>query len=350
MKIRRILIQVLTAVLISGNIAYAQFSIPRSVVGQRTVHYEDASRNRKLTTEVWYPAVATAQPVQVDEIPFIRIATARNAKIAEGLHPLILFSHGTGGGRNTVEWFCAGLAEQGFIVAAVDHYGNTFDNPIPDEFVKIWNRPIDISFVLSQLLRDTGFVNAIDSSRIGAAGFSLGGFTVVALAGGQLDWAALTNFFKSPQGKNEINVPEMPGLINLIDKPEIQKGFESAPPLQDKRIKAIFAMSPAVGQGFPTKQNFSRVTIPTYIVTVGGDEIAPPKTNAAHYAKLIQRAEYTVIDEQAGHYVFLNEAKENLKNEAPIFFLDRPSVDRHAVHEKTLTLASTHFLKSLKKK
>lgn len=349
MKKLSVLIYVLATVLISGNSAYTQIVAPNAVVGQRTLFYEDAARNRKLITEVWYPAVKTAQPGHVDEIPFIRIATARDSKIAEGRHPLILFSHGTGGGRNTVEWFCAGLAEQGFIVAAVDHFGNTFDNPIPEEFVKVWNRPLDISFVLTQLLRDNDFANSIDSTRIGAAGFSLGGYTVIALAGGKLDWTALTKFFKSPHGKDEVNVPEMPGLIDLIDKPEIKKGFAAAPSLHDKRIKSIFAMSPAAGQGFPTKQNLSQVSIPTYIVTVGGDKIAPPNTNAAHYAKLIPRAGYALIDEQAGHYVFLNEAKESLKSQAPMFFSDRAGVNRREVHEKVLAVAFEHFRKTLKK-
>ncbi|HEY5917424.1 MAG TPA: hypothetical protein VIU13_08495, partial [Chryseolinea sp.] len=105
-------------------------------VGQRTFSYEDKSRNRKLTTEVWYPTLEKSSPE--DASPFIRISTKRNASISGGIFPLILFSHGTGGGRLTVEWFCAGLASMGFIVAAVDHFGNTFDNPIPIEFVKFW--------------------------------------------------------------------------------------------------------------------------------------------------------------------------------------------------------------------
>jgi predicted dienelactone hydrolase len=169
------------------------------------------------------------------------------------------------------------------------------------------------------------------------------------LAGAQLDWTALTEFFKSSEGKDEINIPEMPGLINLIDNPEIKEGFAAAPSLHDKRIKSVFAMSPAAGQGFPTKQNFSEVSIPTYIVTVGGDKIAPPNTNAAHYAKLIPRAGYALIDEQAGHYVFLNEAKESLKSQAPMFFSDRAGVNRREVHEKVLAVAFEHFRKTLKK-
>jgi predicted dienelactone hydrolase len=148
-------------------------------------------------------------------------------------------------------------------------------------------------------------------------------------------------------GKEEVNVPEMPGLVNLFDKPEIQQGFAAAPPLKDERIKAIFVMSPAVGQGFPTKKNFSDLKFPAYIITVGMDKITPLKTNAAHYAGLIPGSQYSVIDENAGHYVFLNEAKNILKNNAPTYFSDPPSVNRKIVHDKALALAVGHFKKVL---
>ena len=46
-------------------------------VGQRTFAYEDNSRNRKLTTEVWYPTLEKASPE--DASPFIRISTKRDA-------------------------------------------------------------------------------------------------------------------------------------------------------------------------------------------------------------------------------------------------------------------------------
>lgn len=344
----RIVIQTLATILIAGNMVYAQSPAEDYIVGQRTIHYEDASRARKLTTEIWYPAIATAQPVSIDQIPFKRMPTAWDAKIADGRYPLILFSHGTGGGRSTVEWFCTGLAKKGFVVVAVDHYGNTFDNPIPEEFARIWNRPLDISYVLTQILNHPEFAPAIDSSRIGAAGFSLGGYTAIALAGAEMDWPALIRFFKSPKGSDEINIPEMPGLMTILEKPEMQKGFESAPSLHDRRIKAIFVMAPAVGQGFPTRKNFSRLHVPTYIVTTGADVIVPAATNAAHYAKLIPGATYNLIDKDAGHYVFLNEANEELKNNAPLHFSDPPSVNRHAVHEKTVAHALRFFTDSLK--
>jgi predicted dienelactone hydrolase len=315
-------------------------------VGQRTISYEDKSRNRKLTTEVWYPT--PEKPSPEDASPFIRIPTKRDAPFSNGIFPLILFSHGTGGGRLTLEWLCAGLASKGFIVTAVDHFGNTFDNPIPIEFVKFWERPQDIRFVLDQLLSAHDISSHLDVNKIGVAGFSLGGYTAITLAGAKMDFQALENYLKTEEGKKEAEIPEMPGLISFFEKPEVQESFKKAPSLVDKRVKSVFVMSPAIGQAFPTKENFKDVSAPVYIVAAANDQIAPLKTNAAHYAKLISASQYKTLGTEAGHYVFLNEAKEGLKQEAPLFFNDRPGVNRKEIHEQALQLATDHFRKTLK--
>jgi predicted dienelactone hydrolase len=233
-------------------------------------------------------------------------------------------------------------------VVAVDHFGNTFDNPIPVEFVKSWERPQDIRFVLDELLSTSDISSSVDVKRIGVAGFSLGGFTAIALAGATMDYQALENYFKTESGKKEAEIPEMPGLVSFLGKPEIHESFKKAPPLNDKRIRSVFVMSPAIGQTFPTKENFKDVSVPVYIVAAGKDQIAPLKTNAAHYAAMIRTSQYKIVGAEAGHYVFLNEANDGLKNEAPLFFTDPPGVDRKLIHEQVLKLAIDHFKKGLK--
>lgn len=79
---------------------------------EQTEVYVDSVRNRKLATEIWLPETNSKQL------------------------PLVMFSHGTGGNRIASRWFCEGLAQRGFAVVAVDHFGNTFDNPIPVEFLE----------------------------------------------------------------------------------------------------------------------------------------------------------------------------------------------------------------------
>src|ERR1700744_3018891 len=184
-------------------------------IGETTLHFNDTARQRPLTTEVWYPTTDTIKTHNTGLKRFIRLETVKDGKIADKKYPLIMISHGTGGGRLTLEWLADMLVQNGFIVAAVDHWGNTYDNKIAIDFVTPWERPQDISFVLSCLLKDPKFGPEIDTDRIGAAGFSIGGYTTIALAGAVLDFEAIKKYTYTPQGQQEINIPEFPGLIDI---------------------------------------------------------------------------------------------------------------------------------------
>ena len=94
--------------------------------------------------------------------------------------PLILFSHGDGGSRLDLSWLMANLVGAGYIVASVDHHGNTWNLNLPAESLRRWERPKDISFVLRTLLNHPHFAAVIDSRRIG-----FGGLTGIWLAGGR---------------------------------------------------------------------------------------------------------------------------------------------------------------------
>jgi predicted dienelactone hydrolase len=47
---------------------------------------------------------------------------------------------------------------------------------------------MDLSFLLNYLLSQSGFARYIDENNIGAIGFSLGGYSVLALAGAEIDY------------------------------------------------------------------------------------------------------------------------------------------------------------------
>ena len=286
---------------------------------EQTKVYFDSIRNRKLVTEIWSP--------ETNSISL----------------PLVMFSHGTGGNRLACSWFCEGLAEKGFIIVAIDHFGNTFDNPIPKEFVTFWQRPQDISFVLSELLKDQSYSSKIDPNKIYMAGFSIGGYTSLALAGAKLNWNNIIQFSKTPQGVKEINVPEMPGLLQMYQQDSVVQSFKNSPDLLDKRFKAVFVMSPAAGQGFSSKKQMKRVKVPIFIIGAEADSVAPIKTNALHYKKLLPKAMWYLVKGKAGHYVFLNEGTEELRKNMPVFFKDDESVNRSEIHRQMIEKAEIFF-------
>lgn len=258
-----------------------------------------------------------------------------------------MLSHGTGGGRLTMEWLAQDLAQNGFMVAAVDHWGNTYDNKIPIEFLKPWERPMDISFVLTALLSDKVIKPAIDPQRVGAIGFSFGGYTVLTLAGAELDYDTLLAYYKT-EGRQKLDVPELPGVSKYIDDPALTEGVKTIGVLKDDRLKAVFSIAPSLGEGFVRQRQVAQVRVPVYIIGSQSDSMSPVRPNARHYHQLIVGSGYYEFPGKTGHYVMLNEAIEEVKKSDPTYFTDDPSVNRHAVHERVIELSTQFFRRELR--
>lgn len=318
-------------------------------VGQTTLHFKDETRDRPLVTEIWYPTLDTITSEDRYFSPFMRGFTVRDGNLAAEQLPLIMLSHGSGGSRMSLEWLAQFLARTGYMVAAADHWGNTFDNKIGIEFIKPWERPLDMSFVLSELLKSERFGKAILKEKIGALGFSFGGYTVLALAGAVLDYPELLRFYRTPEGRKEVDLPEFPDLPNLIANPPAayRKQIAEIPNLKDTRFKAFFAISPGTARGFVNKEQFKTVRDPVFLVGAASDSITPVEFYARHYHKLIPHSQYYEFPGRTGHYVMLAEAIEEVQKEAPLVFTDHPSVDRRAVHLKVQRLSLDFFEKNL---
>ena len=316
-------------------------------VGEQTIIYTDSLRNRPIKVEIWYPTSETDSKFErKTDLPFVLDPTIRNASVIKNTFPLIVLSHGTGGNRFSLAWLAIALVKQGYIVAAPDHWGNTFDNKIPDYFVRYWERPLDISFLITHLLTDNLFSQYINKERIGMVGFSFGGYTSLALAGADLNCNLLKTISKTEQGKKEFCIPELGDLRKLIDKiscESIQKTFK------DSRIKAFVALAPALGLSFDNVNQTENVTAPILIIGSEHDQIAPIKTNAENYNKLIPHSMFIKLEGKVGHYIFLNEGNESLKKEAKEYYKDDKTINREAIHRNVEKEITKFFLNTLNK-
>lgn len=319
-------------------------------VGQTTIELIDQSRERPIRTEIWYPTTDTTKQNITIEYPFKLPPTSKDAEIVSDKFPLIMISHGTGGNRISQMWLACELAGNGYVVASVNHFGNTHDNKIPINFVKVWDRPLDISFVIDKLLTNPQWKLAIDSTQIGMAGFSLGGYTSIALAGGVLDYKQLKKFSLTKEGENEFDLPELGDVSKFITPKIIELGSKENKYLKDNRISAFVAMAPAIGQGFNDKRQFDNVDKPVLIIGAQNDERTPVKTNAKHYKSLISKSKYIELEGQVGHYIFMNEAKNGLKKNAPLVFKDDGAIDRKEIHEEVSKTIIEFFNIELNKK
>lgn len=335
-------------------------------VGLKRLFYQDEARSnwdgsgpRPLVTDVWYPAVedAVETDIFIGSPDFPVFKAGRAARDAGPLQttkpfPLILLSHGTGGASLQLGWIASYLASEGYIAAAVNHHGNNgLETYVAKGFLHYWERAKDLKVILDQLLADQTFGTLIDPDQIGAAGFSLGGYTVIAIAGGRTNVQPMIDLFTSPQGDlSKVMPPEFTDIDAFKQEFRSLGQYVSTADSshRDERIKAVFAIAPVLGEIF-SEEGLSSIHIPVKIVVGEADLLAPVQENAAHFATHIKDAELTVLG-SVGHYTFLGEGTEGGKQAAPMFCVDENGVDRAIVHEKVSRWAKEFFEKQLKVK
>ena len=294
--------------------------------GIATLRFYDQSRERPLITEVWYPVdeVAPAAPV---EGLWVRCPEARDAPLkARGKqYPLIIMSHGSWSDRLNNSWMAETLVANGYIVASMDHYGNTWNNKIPECFVKLWDRPQDVSFVIDQILQNEKFAPYINPNRIGFVGYSLGGLTGIWIAGGQVAQfdKPLMDAIPAEHVPSSLNEE----IISSIDFSPAQHSYK------DPRVSAVFVMAPALGYLFDMA-SLQSISIPVHIVASAGDQVVPLDSSASILASAIKKATLVLISPSASHYVFLNEVTKGGKMLLDKkVALDAPDIDRAKIHE-----------------
>jgi predicted dienelactone hydrolase len=155
----------------------------------------DATRTFKV--EVWYPATPAAGAA-VDKVFNIESTSVRDAPadLRGAPFPVVGFTHGNGGIRNQSIYLTEHLASHGYVVVAPDHLFNTLLDYDDSQFASIMrHRPGDVSLALDEVLARGAaagdpLAGTTDATRVGAAGHSFGGFTVLLLAGALMDLEA----------------------------------------------------------------------------------------------------------------------------------------------------------------
>ena len=321
----------------------------RDFPGEPNTNWRGAEKH-VLHVEIWYPAAAssTEAPQQIGSL-FDAGHAAPNASLASApkRFPFILLSHGTGGQALQLAWLAEPLARRGFIVAAVNHPGNNAtDTYTAAGFALWWERARDMSIVLDRMLAEPTFGPRIDSSRIGAAGFSLGGYTVLELAGATTDWNAFLAFCKTHEDFCA-GPPEFRHLRDELETamkqdPSINESIQRAgASYRDNRIRAVFAIAPPLGVAFnPT--DLARITIPVQLVVGDKDPEAPAKDNAQHFAQLIPHATLNILP-GASHYTFLDVCTDAGAAKFPQLCETEPSAEREKFHDQVSAMAVAFF-------
>lgn len=182
--------------------------------------------------------------------------------------PLVVISHGTGGGKTGHADTAAALAQAGFVVVALTHTGDNYrDLGAVGRGVHLDQRPRHVMRVLDYMLGRWSQRATIDPERIGMFGFSAGGFTALVMAGAEPDLSrggafctarpeAWTCRYLRGRGYSTADLARRPATVWL----------------HDPRVKTAVVAAPAIGYGFD-RGNLAAVRIPIQLWAAEQDDV-----------------------------------------------------------------------------
>jgi predicted dienelactone hydrolase len=319
--------------------------------GFRDITITDPTVDRTLSAVVWYPAVSTAKIESVGEnAAFIGIPAIRDASPADGRHPLVVLSHGYGGSWRNLSWLAGELVAQGYIVAAANHPGTTTFDHRSEEAARLWERPRDLTRLIDALLADSALAGRIDARRIAAIGYSLGGWTVAALAGARVD---AERFVADCKANASLRACRHAHELGLDRVGEARASLEGD--LRDPRIAAFVSLDLGLARGF-TPESLAQLNVPALVIAAGTDVgDMPAALESGYLASSLPRSvtEYVVIPD-AMHFSFMQVCKpgagEWIEKETPgdgVVCKDGGTRNREAIHhevsQRIVTFLGAHL-------
>jgi predicted dienelactone hydrolase len=280
-----------------------------------SVGFETAQLADGTPVAVWYPAQAET-PQHDMQFGLYTQHVAPGAPAVAGRYPLVVISHGSGGDFAEHLDTAATLVQQGFVVASLTHPGDNWRDQ--SGAANVTARPRALSSLISFMLDQWHGKALIDPARIGAFGFSSGGFTVLAAH------CAQHPAFYACQ------------VVRDRGTAAVQPWSDA----HDPRIKAIVVAAPALGFTY-AGGGLAGVTVPVQLWHAASDRIVP----APFYAHAVRDALPTPPEFQevpgAGHFDFIAPCTD--PQSVPQICSSAEGFDRAAFH-RTFNEQLSRFL------
>lgn len=260
----------------------------------------------------WQAKTLTFQnPLREGHIPFdLYLPQPTDTATENATIPIIVFSHGVASGRNAFTYLAQHLASYGYAVAIPQHDDDSqkyfrflagVDRP-PNPITLV-SRPQDISYMLNaleELAQTQPEYATLDFNNVGVFGHSLGGFTVLAAAGAELNFAKVEeNCSLEERDRPSLN----PSLLVQCDLADLadQAPFQ----LRDERIQAVFALNPPTSLFFG-ETGLAQLETPTLMMASTADIVVPAIPEQIEPYRWLQAEDhYLVVMEPATHFTFL---------------------------------------------
>ncbi len=291
-----------------GNIAYERV----------TLELDDTARQRAFPVDLYLPAASN------------------------GRASLVTISHGLGGNRRTYGYLAAHLASHGFAVALPEHPGSnaeqlaalagglTQDVTPPRELI---DRPLDMRFVLDELARDYG--DRLDLERVAVIGQSFGAYTVLALAGAELDFQHMAAYCAG------VNYTLNLSLLLQCAALELPPGDYE---LADSRVAAVLAINPLVGAILGPEQ-LARIQSPAVAIASGSADTVTPALDEQirPFAALGTDRKYLLLLGGGTHFSTLGESEQDVPLPPAVVGPD-PTIARDYMKAMSLALVEAELL------
>ena len=330
---------IVVVILAYGFVRYAMSTALRTEnpVGFEIIQIPDAN-GHPFSAGVWYPT--QVQPKPTTMLSIVLMDVARNAPISGRDLPLVVISHGNGGGPASHADLALALANAGYIVVSPMHSGDNYaDQSAIGSVSWLPQRNREIHTTIDYMLENWQYHDHIDPERIGAYGFSAGGFTVLTAVGGQPDLRIIAKHCaESPEIVCDLLHSAKSPYLNG-DTPTMEDAF-----LPDLRIKAAVVAAP--GLGFTLVPNgLDNVHVPIQLWSAEDDINVPYATNT----KLIREALGSWVEFHsvagASHFSFLTPCGLLAP---PEICSDQGQFDRKTFHKNMNASVIAFFEKNMK--
>ncbi len=264
---------------------------------------------------VWTPCAVPARPIDLGGLV---VSGVRDCAIAGARLPLVVVSHGTGGSflghRDTAE----ALADAGFVVAAISHPGDNFQDLSRQQHLSAFaTRPVDLRRLVDFMLSTWAGRASIDAGRVGAFGFSRGGYTGLAAIGAVPEFALRKDL--------------CPAASTFPMCEEFRRGDIPPPPVRDARIQAAVIVDPLSAFDAAGLKNV-RVPLQLWSSELGGDGVTPASVAAVR--RDLPVAPEWHLAAGAGHFAFLAPCPPAMADALPELCRDQAGFDRVAFHAR----------------
>lgn len=287
-------------------------------VQQYTLNYSDLSRHRELLTDLYVPRVESPAPV-------------------------IVISHGLGTDSSNFRYLANHLASYGFAVVVPNHSGNDTANSstVAAEFI---DRPLDVKYILNELEKanksDSRFGGLLNLQQVGVLGQSLGGYTALALAGAEINFAQLRKDCQPEILQDTWNI----SLLLQCRALSLNQQSVSEINLRDERVKAAIAINPITSSIFG-KTGLSQIQTPVMLVGSSDDTVAPALfEQILPFSWFANSSKYLVMLVGGTHFSTIgngNRGNELFGDISPVIG-DNPAVARRYMNALSLPFFQTY--------